>query len=153
MRPAKPPPRPWAPQFGPSVPPINNRHFITHACWRMGPRDSVCVAALFHCERARVTFCLERKAETVLQRKRPFASSCDCASGILRPSVRRPVQRCTSSSLSRHSKDLQRPLSSVKHGAGGRKGMPRDILRTRWRPRDKFCKGHIAILPKEEKSE
>ena len=79
--------RPWAPQFGPSVPPINNRHFITHACWRMGPRDSVCVAALFHCERARVTFCLERKAETVLQRKRPFASSCDCASGILRPSA------------------------------------------------------------------
>ena len=82
---------------------------LLYSAWRGKWAHSPCIV------NERIIFCLAGKAETVLQRKRPFAS-CDCASGILFP-PRRPVQRCTSSGgLSLQSKDLQRPLSSVKHG-------------------------------------
>ena len=77
--------------------------------------------------------------------------SCDCASAILLPPRRPPVQRCTSSGLSLQSKDLQRPLSSVNHGKrGGPKIYPNGTLRSRGfsGSGDKFCERHFAILPK-----
>ena len=149
MRPATPP-RPWAPQFAPSVPLINDMGIqlgillLTHAGCMGPPRDRVSVgprspivyghAFLFAAQEERKQFCkgsVHSLPPAIARFRYPVPIST-----VRR--VRRPVQRCTSYSLSRHSKDLQRPLSSVKHGAGGRKGMPQDILRTRWRRCDKF---------------
>ena len=79
--------------LGPAIWPqraTNQQHtgilLLTHAGCR-GPRDRIGVGPRSPIVSGHVPFCHTRKAETVLQRKRPFASSCDCASGILRPSA------------------------------------------------------------------